>query len=110
MRSNVFSDLVIVYLTLYVGILGRKCEFVSAAVDKKNLQSAFDGVSSLVAANAFSEATALTNNRDSQSGDRITVVGTVDGLLHGFDDQNNKKWTADVGGGPLSSYPNSNWT
>ena len=107
MRSKVFSDLVIVYLTLYVGILGRKCELVSAAVDKKNLQSAFDGVSSLVAANTFSESTALTNNRDRQSGDRITVVGTVDGLLHGFDDQNNKKWTADVGGGPLSSYHSS---
>lgn len=107
MRSKVFSDLVIVYLALYVGILGKKCELVSAAVDKRNLQTAFDGVTSLVTANAFSEATALTNNVDRQVGDRITIVGTVDGLLHGFDEQNNRKWTADVGGGPLSSHHSS---
>ena len=107
MRSKVFSDLVIVYLALFVGILGKRREFVSAAVDRNNVQTAFDGVTSLVAANSFSESTALANNGDVHFRDKMTVVGTVDGLLHGFDEQNNKKWTADIGGGPLSSHHSS---
>ena len=33
----------------------------------------------------------------------MTIVASVDGRLHGFDANNNKKWTSDSGG-PLSSH------
>ena len=101
-----FSDLVIVYLALYVSILGKKCDRV-LALDENNLQKAFDGVNSLVARRAYQESTELASNDEINSDNLITVVGTADGLLHGFDQQNNKKWTADVGGGPLSSHHSS---
>ena len=106
------KKVIFVLLALYVGILGGRYEVVGVALEGV-------GISSLVKGG---DRTALINSidrdRDVNEGgergvritdepERITVVGTVDGLLHGFDQNNNKKWTTDIGGGPLSSHHSS---
>ena len=106
MRRKSFSDLVIIYLALYVSGLGYKGDFVTA-IDNGKLQLAFEGKNSVVATESYSDTTSLVNGEGRNHPSLITVVGTVDGLLHGFDELNNKKWTTDVGGGPLSSHHSS---
>ena len=46
------------------------------------------------------------NDDDTSSFESMTIVASVDGRLHGFDANNNKKWTSDSGG-PLSSHHSS---
>jgi len=43
---------------------------------------------------------------DTTSFESMTIVASVDGRLHGFDANNNKKWTSDSSG-PLSSHHSS---
>ena len=107
MIRKILSYSLSILLTLWIVDLGKKSELVSAT-DVSNSRTTSDGVNSLVATKASSAASrSLTNSDDETFGNLITVVGTVDGLLHGFDEQNNKRWTTDVGGGPLSSHHSS---
>ena len=107
MKRKLLSQLLSILLIIWICDLGGKCELV-LATDASNLRTTSDGANSLVATKTSSAATgSLINSNDRNLGNLITVVGTVDGLLHGFDEQNNKRWTTDVGGGPLSSHHSS---
>lgn len=107
MIRKILSYSLSILLTLWIVDLGKKSELVSAT-DVSNSRTTSDGVNSLVATKTLSAASrSLINSDDETFGNLITVVGTVDGLLHGFDEQNNKRWTTDIGGGPLSSHHSS---
>ena len=107
MKRKILSQLLSILLIIWICDLGGKCELV-LATDASNLRTTSDGANSLVASKTSSAATgSLISSNDRNLGNLITVVGTVDGLLHGFDEQNNKRWTTDVGGGPLSSHHSS---
>jgi hypothetical protein len=45
----------------------------------------------------------VIEGNDNNDFETMTVVASVDGRLHGFDANNNKKWTSDSSG-PLSSH------
>ena len=64
----------------------------------------------VVAEQATDEETEETKTGESDdetsSFESMTIVASVDGRLHGFDANNNKKWTSDSSG-PLSSHHSS---
>ena len=52
------------------------------------------------------EEKSAESDYDTSSFESMTIVASVDGRLHGFDANNNKKWTSDSSG-PLSSHHSS---
>ena len=52
------------------------------------------------------EKTSAEGDDDTSIFESMTIVASVDGRLHGFDANNNKKWTSESSG-PLSSHHSS---
>ena len=86
-------------------LLTRILAIVNANAFEVSLDRRSDDITGDVDDDEQGAPTADDDDKDG-SFDAMTVVASIDGLLHGFDADNNKKWTSS-GGEPLASYHNS---